>query len=266
MLTRATFRFHLRGAVFFVLAACASGAQGLPQTSPTTSPAGSPQAAPGYRPAETASPATEVRQHPAATQNMRARIELSGGMLAITADNSSLNQILRDVARLNGMTITGGVTDEKVYGTYGPDAPAAVLSELLDGTGTNILVKEDAQHVVHELVLTPRRGGPSPPSPNAESAAQGEDADAPAQPGGRRGMPGNPQFQSEVPNQPQIGEQGVPVQAPRFVPQPASTDAPSLDGTTEQQSPNGVKTPQQIYEELLQRQQRPSTGPPPEPE
>ncbi len=265
MLIRATFRFLLSGAVF-VLAACVAGGQALPQTSPTTSPAGSPQSVPGYRPAETAGSATEAGQRTAATQGMRARVELSGGMLAITADNSSLNQILRDVARLNGMTITGGVTDEKVYGTYGPDAPASVLSELLDGTGTNILVKEDAQHVVHELVLTPRRGGPSPPSPNAQGTSQGEDADAPAQPGGRRGMPGNPQVQSEIPNQPQIGEQGVPVQAPRFVPQPASPDAPSLDGTTEQQSPNGVKTPQQIYEELLQRQQRPSTGPPPEPE
>jgi hypothetical protein len=102
-------------------------------------------------------------------QHHRARVRYANGLLEVRADNSSLNQILRDISRQTGMSIVGGVADERVFGNYGPAAPATVLKTLLDGTRTNMLLKETATEAPAELVLTPQIGGASPPSPNSSS-------------------------------------------------------------------------------------------------
>ena len=95
------------------------------------------------------------------------------------ADNSSLNGILRAVAQCTGMKITGGVTDQRVYGNYGPAMPATVLATLLDGTETNVLLKETAQDQPAELILTPRIGGLTPASPTQVSEEDADDSTAP---------------------------------------------------------------------------------------
>jgi len=94
-----------------------------------------------------------------------AQVSYNKGLLEIAADNSSLNQILEEIARLTGMKITGGVKDERVYGKYGPSTVAGILASLLDGTGSNMLLRETASNVPTELILTPREGGPTPPQP-----------------------------------------------------------------------------------------------------
>ncbi len=88
-------------------------------------------------------------------------------MLSVSADNSSLNQILRQISSSTGMKITGGVTDERVFGQYGPDTPAQVLAALLDGTSSNMVIEQRDPDAPAELILTPRKGGPTPPNPNA---------------------------------------------------------------------------------------------------
>jgi hypothetical protein len=92
----------------------------------------------------------------------RARVQVSGRTLQITAEDSSLNQILRDIARDTGMKVTGGVADERVYGVYGPADISAVLTRLFDGMGTNMLLVEDARQQPTELILTPQHGGVTP--------------------------------------------------------------------------------------------------------
>ncbi len=80
------------------------------------------------------------------------------------------------------MTISGGVLDQRVYGNYGPAAPATILATLLDGTGVNMLLVETAADQPSRLVLTPRIAGPSLPSPSAVPDTDAEDAyTAPAQ-------------------------------------------------------------------------------------
>jgi hypothetical protein len=183
-------------------------------------------------------------------QANRAQVELKDGMISVKADNSSLNQILRDISRLTGMKISGGVTDERVFGTYGPADPSTVLSTLLGGTGSNMMIVLDARRAPQELVLTPRGGGPSPPNPSA-SRDRGEE-DVPQQMGPRYGRPAGigafpPENQAPPPQ--------TPTQlAPQMAPQ-APTTPPSGDTTT-QESPNGVKTPQQIYDQLVKMQQQ----------
>jgi hypothetical protein len=123
-----------------------------------------------------------------------AEVAYAQGQLEITADNSSLNQILREIARKTGMKITGGVVDERVYGKYGPAAPAEILSILLGGTGSNMLLTETAPDVPAELILTPRMGGPTPPNPTPPPTetppAARSISESIAEPAPRRGLMG----------------------------------------------------------------------------
>ncbi len=201
-----------------------------------------------------------------APQAYRARIEFTGGQLTISAENSSLDQILSDLAQLTKMKITGGVADERVYGTYGPDSPQAVLTALLDGTGTNLLLLESPQHTVQELILTPRNGGPSPPTINPSRSYDRDSSNMPPMPGGRRGRG---EFnERRFPGGADNIHGGYPQpnpQNPNFQPQnvsPTPDPIPPPPETTTEQSPNGVKTPQQIFQELMQQKQQQQQAPP----
>ncbi len=114
-------------------------------------------------------PITAASSGAAAEQRHRARVTYTDGMLQVRADNSSLNQILRDISRQTGMKIIGGVADQRVFGSYGPAPAATVLQTLLDGTNTNMLLQETLNHAPEQLVLSPRTGGPTPPGPSSAS-------------------------------------------------------------------------------------------------
>jgi hypothetical protein len=186
----------------------------------------------------------------------RAQIVYAQSQLEVVADNSSLNQILRDIALKTGMKITGGVLDQRVFGKYGPGAPAGILASLLDGTGCNMLLRESPTHTPEELILTPRNGGPTPPSPSAS----GLDDQAPSSNEVSAGQPASP-------NQPAQSAQQSPAQqsqddppglirqpgmVPIYGPGAANATPPPTNGNP--QSPNGVMTPQQIYQQLQQLQ------------
>jgi len=250
----------LATALFFVPAAFSQIPFGGKPSAGTPMPAAQPtQLAPAQPVAAPIEPAPHA---------YRARIEFTGGQLTISAENSSLDQILSDLAQLTKMKITGGVADERVYGTYGPDSPQAVLTALLDGTGTNLLLLESPQHTVQELILTPRNGGPSPPTINPSRSYDRDSSDLPPIPFRRgRGDFNERRLPGDVGNTrggyPQPNQQN-----PNFQPQTVSPSAspvqPAPETTTEQ-SPNGVKTPQQIFQELMQqRQQQQQQNPPPQ--
>lgn len=178
-------------------------------------------------------------------------------MLTVAANNSSLNQILREISRVTGMKITGGVTDERVFGKYGPGEASTVLTALLGGTGSNVMIVLDDRQSPQELVLTPRAGGATPPNPNA--SRDGGEEDLPPQ-----RAPRYPRVDGQgatfPPNQlaPMPPQQGQPNATQQNMPQmfqPQPIVAPSSETTT-QESPNGVKTPQQIYDQLMKMQQQ----------
>jgi hypothetical protein len=266
-------------------ASAARGQSMLPSTAPTALAVG------------TAGPVT------AGTPVRRAEVEYSGGMLKVSANNSSLNQILREIGRQTGMKITGGVIEDHVFGTYGPAAASQVLTSLLDGTTSNVMIVENSANGPAELILTPRKGGVTPPNPNAELVT--DDADQQTRPptsprtdpprragamwehppgpgglpnglppsnGGQTGTPINggadlgtvpgaftPYGQSPPDARAQPETVLVNSDNPVTVPAPVTT-APA-DGT-QPQSPNGVSTPQQIYEQLQKlRQMQTTTSP-----
>ena len=209
-------------------AAAAPATSALPPTQPTTS----------------LPPPTPAQLPPS-----HAEVTYTGGALFVSASNSSLNQILREISRETGIKISGGVADERVFGQYGPDAPAQILSALLDGTGSNMLLIHGDGDTPAELVLTPRQGGPTPPNPNAHTF---DDASEPHT------------ISTSEPSEPHPAEQPSPDQGRPAANPPVTpgTTSPAANDSSQPQSPNGVKTPQQIYDQLQKlRQQAPTPNP-----
>jgi hypothetical protein len=153
-----------------------------------------------------------------------AQIVFNGDKLSIRADNSSLAAILHQVAGKSGMQIEGLSGDERVFGTFGPGAPRDVLADLLNGTAYNLVLLGDlGDGAPRQLILTPatRAGAAAPPlSPVTTTIDEAaNEADA------------------EIPPpQPEV--------------QPAGTTPPPTPG---------VKTPQQLFEQLqrMRSQQQP---------
>jgi hypothetical protein len=101
----------------------------------------------------------------------QARVSWDSRGLEIEAFNSSLNQILHQVAAYTGARLEGLREDQRVFGSYGPGPGSDVLWKLLDGSGYNLLVigGRDAG-APREIVLTARSSGaqttgnrPTPP-------------------------------------------------------------------------------------------------------
>jgi hypothetical protein len=160
-----------------------------------------------------------------------AQIVFTGDTLSIRADNSSLAAILHQVAGKSGMQIEGLSSDERVFGTFGPGAPRDVLADLLNGTAYNLVLLGDlGDGAPRQLILTPAtHGGAAPPQP-APTTTIDEAANEPE--------PEAPPPQPEVP--------------------PAGTTPPPTPG---------VKTPQQLFEQLQKmrsaQQQQVTTQPDP---
>ncbi|RZU40239.1 hypothetical protein [Edaphobacter modestus] len=213
----------------------------LPSTAPTASLAPSQPA-----PAPTAAPPP-----PPLPPANHARITYLDHQLTVTADNSSLNQILHEVSQLVGITITGGVAEERVFGSYGPTSPSQILDQLLDGTASNMLFISSTEDQPAQLILTPRRGGPTPPSPSSMSFNERADSDDPPM------NPPEPPSESESVATPQQPAPPTPAATPAAA--PAATPATSPSGTPQDPAssdPNAVKTPQQIYDQLMKLRQQ----------
>lgn len=91
--------------------------------------------------------------------------------LRIEAKNSSLRQILDEVSSKTGAQIDGLGPDQRVFGVFGPGQPRAVLTQLLEGTGYNVIIVGDqAKGVPLRIQLSARpKGGPEPNAPVSPS-------------------------------------------------------------------------------------------------
>lgn len=135
------------------------------------------KSAPSKVPAQT--PAAQPNQ-PAPTAAMQqlhslkddpakpAEIHLTGGKLSVEANNSALDEILNTIAEQSGMKIKGLNRDYRVFGSYGPANPREVLSQLLSDSGFNIvMVGARPDGAPQQLLLTERGDAPvTPPNPN----------------------------------------------------------------------------------------------------
>jgi hypothetical protein len=193
-------------------------ASNLPPTAPTSAAA-----------AQTVPLSATPTQPDAATKAHRAEVHYDAGLISVNANNSSLNQILREISRQTGMKITGGVKEERVFGHYGPATPDVILATLIDGTTTNMVLLQTAANTPEELILTPRAGGASPPNPNApgfDDGGSGDDDDRDR----ARSQPAQTQVQPVGTN---------PASGPQSIPQPAN----NVNGSPSNTSPTAATLP-----------------------
>jgi hypothetical protein len=103
--------------------------------------------------------------------------------LSIEAANSSLSQILNEVASKTGATLQGFNRDERIFGVYGPGSARDVINQLLDGTGYNVLmIGDQGQGTPRQILLTPRSAGaPQPSKPNNPAPEEDTEVEQEAQ-------------------------------------------------------------------------------------
>ncbi len=109
--------------------------------------------------------------------------------LRIDAANSSLQQILTDIASATGASVEGLTKDERIFGEFGPAPARDVLAKLLQGTGYNImLIGDQGKGVPRQIVLSARNANKTPqgitrsmPEENDEDIAPEPQYDPPPQ-------------------------------------------------------------------------------------
>ncbi|MGA2833920.1 MAG: hypothetical protein ABSE55_12690 [Terracidiphilus sp.] len=142
-------------------------------------------------------PVPETPAWPANAKPDPATVTWDSHGLRIEAANSSLSQILEDVSTATGTKVEGFDADQRIFGVYGPGPARDVLSQLLQGSGYNVLlVGEQGQGTPREIVLSARHAGSTAQAPNAAPAnASDEDVDTeePPQP-----QPGRPAIQPSI--------------------------------------------------------------------
>ncbi len=186
---------------------------------------------------------------PAQQPAVKAFVTYTDGQVLVRANNSDLNQTLQQISRMVGIKLTGSTSSGgRFYGTYGPGKPFEVLTSLIDGTGTNMLYVHGNGTAPAELILTPRNGGPASPS----------------------AKPDNNEDAVNIPDNNQPPQQAMPPFAPQplqqnITPGGVSGASPNQAGTApadpNQPAANGVKTPQQIFEQLQRLRQQPPSQP-----
>jgi hypothetical protein len=141
--------------------------------------------------------------------------------LSIQAANSSLKQILRDVATATGLKVEGLTSDERVFGTFGPGLARDVLSDVLQGSAYNVIMIGDmGEGAPRRVLLSIRQASNSPSAGGAGNAAGA----------------GGDEDDSDDQSEPEQQQQDVQPMRPGFQPGGAP------------------RTPQQIMQEMQQRQ------------
>jgi hypothetical protein len=124
--------------------------------------------------------------------------------LRIDATNSSLQQIMNDVSTATGAKVEGLASDERVFGSYGPGQARDVLSQLLEGSGYNVLmIGDQGQGTPRQIVLSARSTtGPQTASRNNPTSAD-EDNEVEEQPQPQQPdpVPGRTNFPPRTPQQ-----------------------------------------------------------------
>ncbi len=167
-------------------------------------------------------PAPGVPDWPAFDKPAEASVVWDSQGLRIDAANSSLEQILKDVSTATGAKIEGFGADQRVFGQYGPGQARDVLSQLLQGSGYNvIMIGDQGQGAPRQVLLSSRQAGGAQPLARPANSANNEEDEVEEPPANPEPSPVRPGF--------------PPGSAPR--------------------------TPQQIMQEMQQRQQQGQPAP-----
>jgi hypothetical protein len=140
-----------------------------------TQPAPQPASAVSATPAAPPAPDWPANDHPS-----EASVTWDAHGLRVVAANSSLIQIMKEVSTQTGATLEGLGKDQRIFGIYGPGPARDVITQLLDGSGYNLLMIGDSgQGTPRQIILTPQAGGGAQsPASNNQNQANEEDSEA----------------------------------------------------------------------------------------
>ncbi len=229
-----------------------------------------------------------------------AKVSYQGGLLTISAQNSTLGEILRDVRKVTGASIeipSGPGAGERVVTHLGPAAPLEVLAGLLNGSSFNyvLLGSSSDPTAILSVILSPKPGageaqtaanqpqnnpGGMPPNRFPQPQPFNQPGAVP-QPGNGNVQPANAEGDDSAQNDEQDNaEENADEQAQPGQPgQPGQPEANGVNAPDQEQQPDpnqpnaGPKTPEQILEMLRRQQpggpvfanpQPPSQQPPPQ--
>src|SRR5262249_2116101 len=144
----------------------------------------------------------------------RVVVGYANGKLMVKADKATLAEILNEVRRQTGASISmpPAASQEQVVGSFGPAAPRDVLSSILNGSQFNFIIlgaENDASRL-QSVTLTPRGQGESQPAlynAVAENPVPAVPTDA-AQPQPEGVEPQSNAAASQQPEMPVINEPG----------------------------------------------------------
>jgi len=171
----------------------------------------------------------EVPHWPANDTPARPSVTWDSQGLKIDATNASLHEILNDVSTATGAKVEGFGNDERVFGEYGPGQARDVLSQLLHGSGYNVLmIGDQGEGTPRQIVLSARKSSSNNQPAGNRNTQDTQDDDVPDQ----------PEVEEQPPQQPPLMNGRPPV-------------IPPPDGP-----PGAPRTPQQVLQELQQRQQQ----------
>jgi DNA segregation ATPase FtsK/SpoIIIE-like protein len=153
-------------------------------------------------PATVAPPVPEAPKWPAFDRPIEASVVWDSHGLSIDAANSSLEQILKDVSMATGAEVEGLSSDQRVFGVFGPGPAREVLSQVLQGSGYNvIMIGDQGQGTPRQILLSVRQASASQPiARNMVSANEDEDADEPQQPAAQEPISNRPGFPGGIPS------------------------------------------------------------------
>jgi len=146
--------------------------------------------------------------------------------LEIEASNSSLDQILHEVATDTGAKLQGMSEDQRVFGIYGPGPARDVLSKLLDGSGYNVMMVGGQGDAPPQQIILSRSLAGTPVPVNATQALRNNNGDEES----------DNQEQQPEPQQPPEQFQQPPIRNPFGGGPP--------------------RTPQEVQQEMLMRQRQ----------
>jgi hypothetical protein len=147
--------------------------------------------------------------------------------LSIEASNSSLEQILKDVSTATGAKVDGLAADQRVFGAYGPGQARDVLSQLLQGSGYNVLmIGDQGQGAPKQIFLSVRQAGAAQ-SGAKNNASNSDEDDVEEPPAPQEQGPMRPGFPPGMtPRTPQQIEQEMEQRREQLQQQPAQPQQP----------------------------------------
>lgn len=177
-------------------------------------------------PAPVTPPAPELPKWPVNEKPEDASVTWDSRGLSINASNSSLEQILNEVATETGAKVEGLDKDQRIFGAYGPGQPRDVLSQLLDGSGYNVLmIGDQGQGAPKQIVLTARHTGDAQPARPAPTPAAEEEVEADDTSQQQQQQPVTLPFRPVFNGQPRPNQRN-PEQQPPGQPQPQQPATP----------------------------------------